>query len=163
MFLLRHFSLKSKHLGGMFSFLPSIMDLDHIGVRLLIAGVAILTLSLGVDNREGPRACGLLLHASDDGEAAYYIRLEFLRNRLVFDRWPRPGDQPFMVELERPVDLTDAGAVELAVLIDRGHRELPIEATYVGRTIPTSKREIIEVKLNEIDGQEQVLLVELVD
>ena len=54
-------------------------------------------------------------------------------------------------------------SVRLLVLIDRGHRELPIEATYVGRTIPTSKREIIEVKLNEIDGQEQVLLVELVD
>jgi pyrimidine operon attenuation protein/uracil phosphoribosyltransferase len=52
-------------------------------------------------------------------------------------------------------------SVRLLVLIDRGHRELPIEATYVGRTIPTSKREIIEVKLNEIDGQEQVLLVEL--
>jgi len=54
-------------------------------------------------------------------------------------------------------------SVRLLVLIDRGHRELPIEATYVGRTIPTSKREIIEVKLNEVDGQEQVLLVELVD
>ena len=51
----------------------------------------------------------------------------------------------------------------LLVLIDRGHRELPIEATFVGRTIPTSRREIIEVKLNEVDGQEQVLLVELVD
>jgi len=46
MFLLRHFSLKSKHLGGWFSFLPSIMDLDHIEVRLLGAGVAILTVSL---------------------------------------------------------------------------------------------------------------------
>ena len=54
-------------------------------------------------------------------------------------------------------------SVRLLVLIDRGHRELPIEATYVGRLIPTSKREIIEVKLNEVDGQEQVLLVELVD
>ena len=54
-------------------------------------------------------------------------------------------------------------SVRLLVLIDRGHRELPIEATYVGRTIPTSKREIIEVKLNEVDGQEQVMLVELVD
>jgi len=54
-------------------------------------------------------------------------------------------------------------SVRLLVLIDRGHRELPIEATFVGRTIPTSKREIIEVKLNEVDGQEQVLLVELVD
>lgn len=48
MFLLRNHSLKSKHLGGMFSFLPSILDLDHIGVRLLGAGVAILATSLGV-------------------------------------------------------------------------------------------------------------------
>lgn len=54
-------------------------------------------------------------------------------------------------------------SVQLLVLIDRGHRELPIEATYTGRSIPTSSREIIEVKLNEIDGQEQVLLVERVD
>src|SRR5438874_1932707 len=54
-------------------------------------------------------------------------------------------------------------SVQLLVLIDRGHRELPIEATFVGRTVPTSSREIIEVKLNEVDGQEQVLLVELVD
>ncbi|RZU41046.1 bifunctional pyr operon transcriptional regulator/uracil phosphoribosyltransferase PyrR [Edaphobacter modestus] len=54
-------------------------------------------------------------------------------------------------------------SVQLLALIDRGHRELPIEATYTGRSIPTSSREIIEVKLNEIDGQEQVLLVERVD
>jgi ABC-type uncharacterized transport system permease subunit len=48
LFLLRNHSLKSKHLGGWFSFLPSILDLDHIGVRLLGAGVAILAISLGV-------------------------------------------------------------------------------------------------------------------
>jgi pyrimidine operon attenuation protein/uracil phosphoribosyltransferase len=54
-------------------------------------------------------------------------------------------------------------SVQLLVLIDRGHRELPIQATFTGRTVPTSKREIIEVKLNEVDGQEQVILVELVD
>ena len=53
--------------------------------------------------------------------------------------------------------------VQLAVLIDRGHRELPIEAKFIGRIIPTSRREIIEVKLQEIDGDEQVVLVELVD
>jgi len=53
--------------------------------------------------------------------------------------------------------------VQLAVLIDRGHRELPIEATYVGRQVPTSSREIIEVKFNEVDNDEQVLLVERVD
>ncbi|HZY72546.1 MAG TPA: bifunctional pyr operon transcriptional regulator/uracil phosphoribosyltransferase PyrR [Edaphobacter sp.] len=54
-------------------------------------------------------------------------------------------------------------SVQLLALIDRGHRELPIQATFVGRTISTSPREIIEVKLNEIDQQEQVLLVELAD
>jgi pyrimidine operon attenuation protein/uracil phosphoribosyltransferase len=50
--------------------------------------------------------------------------------------------------------------VQLAVLIDRGHRELPIEATYVGKHVPTSSREIIEVKFQEVDNDEQVLLVE---
>ena len=51
-------------------------------------------------------------------------------------------------------------SVRLLVLVDRGHRELPIEAQFVGRVVPTSSREIIEVKLNEIDGVDQVLLVE---
>jgi pyrimidine operon attenuation protein/uracil phosphoribosyltransferase len=54
-------------------------------------------------------------------------------------------------------------SVQLLVLIDRGHRELPIEARFIGRIVPTSRREIIEVKLREIDNDEQVLLVELVD
>ena len=54
-------------------------------------------------------------------------------------------------------------SVQLLVLIDRGHRELPIQATFTGRMVPTSRREIVEVKLNEVDGQEQVLLVELAD
>jgi pyrimidine operon attenuation protein/uracil phosphoribosyltransferase len=53
--------------------------------------------------------------------------------------------------------------VQLAVLIDRGHRELPIEATYIGKHVPTSRREIIEVKFREVDNDEQVLLVEKVD
>ena len=53
--------------------------------------------------------------------------------------------------------------VQLAVLIDRGHRELPIEATYVGKVVPTSSREIIEVKFQEVDQSEQVLLVERTD
>jgi len=53
--------------------------------------------------------------------------------------------------------------VRLAVLIDRGHRELPIEASYIGKHVPTSRREIIEVKFHEVDNDEQVLLVERVD
>jgi len=50
--------------------------------------------------------------------------------------------------------------VHLLVLIDRGHRELPIEAQFVGRNVQTTDNEIIEVKFQEIDQQEKVLLVE---
>jgi pyrimidine operon attenuation protein/uracil phosphoribosyltransferase len=53
--------------------------------------------------------------------------------------------------------------VQLCVLIDRGHRELPIEAQFVGRRVQTTDREIIEVKLREIDDLEKVLLVERQD
>jgi pyrimidine operon attenuation protein/uracil phosphoribosyltransferase len=52
--------------------------------------------------------------------------------------------------------------VQLLVLIDRGHRELPIEARYIGRTVQTSDNEIIEVKFQEIDEMEKVLLCERV-
>ena len=52
--------------------------------------------------------------------------------------------------------------VHLLVLIDRGHRELPIEARFVGRTVQTTDNEIIEVKFQEIDSLEKVLLVEKV-
>ncbi len=50
--------------------------------------------------------------------------------------------------------------VQLCVLIDRGHRELPVEATFVGRKVQTTLQEIIEVKLREVDDAEKVLLVE---
>ena len=50
--------------------------------------------------------------------------------------------------------------VQLLALIDRGHRELPIEAKFVGRNVQTTDNEIIEVKFQEIDGTEKVLLVE---
>lgn len=59
--------------------------------------------------------------------------------------------------------LTDLGrprTVQLAVLVDRGHRELPIRADYVGKNLPTSQREVVRVLLSEIDGQDVVLIGE---
>jgi pyrimidine operon attenuation protein/uracil phosphoribosyltransferase len=50
--------------------------------------------------------------------------------------------------------------VQLLALIDRGHRELPIEATFIGRTVQTADNEVIEVKVTEIDDAEKVLLME---
>jgi pyrimidine operon attenuation protein/uracil phosphoribosyltransferase len=59
--------------------------------------------------------------------------------------------------------LTDLGrprSVQLAVLVDRGHRELPIRADYVGKNLPTSQREVVRVLLSETDGEDAVLLGE---
>ena len=52
-------------------------------------------------------------------------------------------------------------SIQLAVLIDRGHRELPIRPDYVGKNIPTSRSELIEVRLPEIDGETGVFLMDL--
>jgi pyrimidine operon attenuation protein / uracil phosphoribosyltransferase len=62
--------------------------------------------------------------------------------------------------LDALFDQGRAARVQLLVLIDRGHREIPIEAQYTGRMVQTTSNEIIEVKFQEIDGMEKVLLVE---
>ncbi|HFI0426734.1 TPA: bifunctional pyr operon transcriptional regulator/uracil phosphoribosyltransferase PyrR [Streptococcus suis] len=62
--------------------------------------------------------------------------------------------------IDNIVSLGRPDRVSLAVLVDRGHRELPIRADYVGKNIPTSRSEEIIVHMAEIDGQDSVLLVE---
>jgi pyrimidine operon attenuation protein/uracil phosphoribosyltransferase len=59
-------------------------------------------------------------------------------------------------------DLGRPKRIRLCVLIDRGHRELPVEATFVGRHVQTSDTEIVEVRLQEVDGEECVMLVDRV-
>jgi pyrimidine operon attenuation protein/uracil phosphoribosyltransferase len=59
--------------------------------------------------------------------------------------------------------LRDVGrprAVQLAVLVDRGHRELPIRADYVGKNLPTSRSQSVRVRLAEVDGVDEVLVTE---
>jgi len=60
-------------------------------------------------------------------------------------------------------DLGRPRSVRLCVLIDRGHREMPIEASFVGRMVQTSNTEIIEVRVREVDQEERVVLVERVE
>ena len=62
--------------------------------------------------------------------------------------------------IDNVVSLGRPARVSLAVLVDRGHRELPIRADYVGKNIPTSRSEEIIVHMSEIDGQDSILLVE---
>jgi pyrimidine operon attenuation protein/uracil phosphoribosyltransferase len=58
------------------------------------------------------------------------------------------------------IDLGRPKTIQLLVLIDRGHRELPIRADYAGKFLPTSKREIVQVRLKEIDSGDEVLITE---
>ncbi len=55
-------------------------------------------------------------------------------------------------------DLGRPRAVQLAVLVDRGHRELPIRADYVGKNIPTSSDQAVRVRLSEVDGVDEVVV-----
>jgi pyrimidine operon attenuation protein/uracil phosphoribosyltransferase len=65
--------------------------------------------------------------------------------------------------LDALVDMGRPGVIQYAVLVDRGHRELPIRADYVGKNVPTSRSEVIKVRLEETDGADGVELLELVD
>ncbi len=58
------------------------------------------------------------------------------------------------------MDLGRPACIQLAVLIDRGHRELPIRADFVGKNVPTAKREVVHVKLLETDGEDRVVIIE---
>ena len=62
--------------------------------------------------------------------------------------------------LDALIDFGRPALIQLAVLVDRGHRELPIKADYVGRNVPTALGEEIQVKLKEMDGEDKVLLFE---
>ncbi len=106
---------------------------------------------------------------------------------LYRDDFQRITDRPVVQETDFPFDLTDKRVVlvddvlytgrtiraalgalidygrpaliQLAVLVDRGHRELPIKADYVGKNVPTAFGEEIQVKLKEVDGEDNVLLL----
>jgi pyrimidine operon attenuation protein/uracil phosphoribosyltransferase len=65
--------------------------------------------------------------------------------------------------LDALIDMGRPKAIQLAVIIDRGHREFPIRADFVGKNVPTSKREIIGVKVKEVDGSDAVVIKEWED
>jgi len=62
--------------------------------------------------------------------------------------------------LDALIDFGRPKSIQLAVLIDRGHRELPIRADYAGKNIPTAQKETVEVRLEETDGVDEVVIVE---
>ena len=65
--------------------------------------------------------------------------------------------------LDAIMDMGRPQSIKLAVLVDRGHRELPIRADFVGKNVPTASRESIAVLVNELDGEERVVIREKVE
>ena len=116
------------------------------------------------------------------------LSLGLLDITLYRDDFQRLTDRPILQETKISVDITDKSVIlvddvlytgrtiraamdalidlgrpamiQLAVLIDRGHRELPIKADFVGKNVPTAHNEQIQVKIKEQDGEDQVLLME---
>ncbi|NQT25967.1 bifunctional pyr operon transcriptional regulator/uracil phosphoribosyltransferase PyrR [candidate division KSB1 bacterium] len=117
------------------------------------------------------------------------VALGVLDITLYRDDFRRGNDIPVVRETEIPFDITgkrvvlvddvlytgrtiraaldainDFGRpaiIQLAVLVDRGHRELPIKADYVGKNVPTAQNEQIQVQLEEVDGTDRICLIEM--
>ena len=65
--------------------------------------------------------------------------------------------------LDAIMDIGRPKRIQLAVMVDRGHREMPIKPDYVGKNIPTSVNEEVRVKMNEVDDEDAIHLVEVID
>ena len=65
--------------------------------------------------------------------------------------------------LDALIDIGRPRSIQLAVLIDRGHRELPIKADFIGKNVPTSRQESVSVMVQEVDGRDEVVIQEIVD
>ena len=88
----------------------------------------------------------------------YWILVESSRQTLADLKGE--STETIRAALDAIMDLGRPQLVQLAALIDRGHRELPIRADYVGKNIPTAQDETVEVRLTELDGRDEVVVVE---
>jgi beta-fructofuranosidase len=84
---------------------------------------------------EATHSFGIMLRTSPDFEQGYYVRFEPERSRLVFDTWPRPGDKPHMVEVERPLCLCSGQPVRVTIYVDDSLCEV-----YANDTVALSAR-----------------------
>lgn len=94
-----------------------------------------------------------VLHATSIPFAVTGVKIVMVDDVLYTGRTARAG-------MDAIIDLGRPKSIQLAVLIDRGHRELPIRADYVGKNVPTSAEEVIKVKVTEIDGENVVNICE---
>lgn len=88
-----------------------------------------------IDFAAGCQSFGLMLKLLDDLDTCYFVRFEPENHRVVFDRWPRPGDVPYMTGLERPLKLSPGDPIDVQVIVDGTIAEI-----YAGGRIAMSTR-----------------------
>jgi pyrimidine operon attenuation protein / uracil phosphoribosyltransferase len=86
-------------------------------------------------------------------------RTVILVDELIEGGADRASGRTIRAALDELVDFGRPSRIALAVLIDRGHRELPIQADYIGKTVKTARADMVDVRLVEIDGRDEVVLV----
>lgn len=123
--------------------------LDFEGTRVPVGSLDINLYRDDLRERERPR---VRVHRTDLPVSIQGQRVVLVDDVLYTGRTIRAA-------LDALTDYGRATQVQLAVMIDRGHRELPIRADYVGRNIPTARSEIVAVRLDEIDEREEIVIL----
>src|SRR5213593_4200202 len=160
--------------------------LDRMADQILEANNGRPLVLLGIQRRGVPMARRMAMRMADKTQREPQIGT--LDINLYRDDLTRVAFQPVVRRTDIPPDIDDRDVVlvddvlytgrtiraaldalcdfgrmrtiQLAVLIDRGHRELPIEANFIGKTITTKDNEVVEVKLTEIDGEDAIYVME---
>jgi pyrimidine operon attenuation protein/uracil phosphoribosyltransferase len=160
--------------------------LDHMADEILKTNDGRPVVLIGIQRRGVPMARRIALRMSE--KARREPQIGTLDINLYRDDLTRVASQPVVQKTEVPPNIDDRDVVlvddvlytgrtvraaldalcdfgrmrtiQLAVLIDRGHRELPIEANFVGKRIQTKDNEVVEVKLTEIDGEDAIYVME---
>jgi len=160
--------------------------LDRLADQILEANNGRPVVLIGIQRRGVPMARRMANRMAEKSQPETQIGT--LDINLYRDDLTRVASQPVVQKTEVPPDIDDHDVVlvddvlytgrtiraaldalcdfgrmrtiQLAVLIDRGHRELPIEANFTGKKIPTKDNEVVEVKLKEIDGEDAIYVME---
>jgi pyrimidine operon attenuation protein/uracil phosphoribosyltransferase len=160
--------------------------LNDIADEILRANAGRPVVLLGIQRRGVPMAQRIAIRMAEKTQRGPQIGI--LDINLYRDDLTRVASQPVVQKTELPPDIDDRDVVlvddvlytgrtvraaldalcdfgrmrtiQLAVMVDRGHRELPIEANFIGKKIETRDNEVVEVKLKEIDGEDAIYVME---
>ena len=162
--------------------------LDRLADDILSRNKSREVVLLGIQRRGVPMAQRMALHIAE--KTKIQPPLGILDINLYRDDLTKVASQPVVHRTDVPPDIDDKDvilvddvlytgrtvraaldalcdfgrmrSIQLAVMVDRGHRELPIEATFVGKKIATKDNEVVEVRLTEIDGEDAIYVMEKV-